>query len=399
MKNLASRIRYLLPAAVLCAWSATAQPIKLGELNSYKTFPAFLESYKRGMELAVAQINQAGGLLGRPVELVVRDDTGNPGDAVRVAEELVSREKVDVLMGTFSSAVGLAVADFAKQRQRLFLASEPLTDKLVWENGNKYTFRLRPSTYMQTAMLVPEAARLGKRRWAIVYPDYEYGKSATEAFKQQMIARQSTAIEFVEFAVPLGKIDAGPVVQAMLDAKPDAIFSSLFAADLAKFVREGELRGLFKDRPVFDLLGGEPEYLDPLKAEAPVGWYVTGYPWYSIDSPAHRRFLDAYRAKFDDYPRQGSVVGYSIVNTAAAAIRKAKSTDNARLIAAMAGLVVDTPFGTIRYRAIDHQSTMGAYVGRLAIKDGKGVMVDAKYADGADYLPSDDWVRAHRPAN
>jgi branched-chain amino acid transport system substrate-binding protein len=399
MKNLASRIRYVAGAVALCALSAGAQPIKLGELNSYKTFPAFLDAYKRGMELAVAQINQTGGLLGRPVELVVRDDTGNPGDAVRVAEELVSREKVDVLMGTFSSAVGLAVADFAKQRQRLFLASEPLTDKLVWDSGNKYTFRLRPSTYMQTAMLVPEAARLGKRRWAIVYPDYEYGKSATEAFKQQMIARQSAAIEFVEFAVPLGKIDAGPVVQAMLEAKPDAIFSSLFAADLAKFVREGELRSLFRDRPVFDLLGGEPEYLDPLKAEAPVGWYVTGYPWYSIDTPAHRRFLDAYRAKFDDYPRQGSVVGYSVVNTAAAAIRKAKSTDNARLVAAMAGLVVDTPFGTIRYRAIDHQSTMGAYVGRLAIKDGKGVMVDAKYADGADYLPSDDWVRAHRPAN
>ena len=72
--------------------------------------------------------------------------------------------------------------------------------------------------------------------------------------------------------MPLGKIDAGPVVQALLDAKPDAIFSSLFGADLARFVREGELRGLFKDRPVFNLLGGEPEYLDPLKDEAPVGW-------------------------------------------------------------------------------------------------------------------------------
>src|SRR5690348_1120685 len=399
MKPLLGLFRALSVAAILGSTLAVAQPIRLGELNSYKTFPAFLEPYRKGMELAVEEVNRAGGVLGRPLELIVRDDTGNPGDAVRVAEELLTREKVDILMGTFSSAVGLAVADFARQRKAFFLAAEPLTDKIVWDNGNKYTFRLRPSTYMQTAMLVPEAVRLAKRRWAIVYPDYEYGKSATEAFKQQMIARQSAAIEFVEFAVPLGKIDAGPVVQAMLDAKPDAIFSSLFAADLAKFVREGELRGLFRDRPVFDLLGGEPEYLDPLKDEAPVGWYVTGYPWYSIDTPAHKRFLDAYRAKFNDYPRQGSVVGYSIVMSAAAAIRKAKSTDNARLIAAMANLAVETPFGTIRYRAIDHQSTMGAYVGRLAIKDGKGVMVDAKYADGADYLPSDDWVRAHRPAN
>ena len=385
--------------AAILALPAAAQSIKLGELNSYKTFPAFLEPYKRGMELAVEEINRAGGLLGRPVELIVRDDNGNAGDAVRAAEELIAREKVHVLMGTFSSAVGLAVADFAKQRRFLFLASEPLTDKIVWENGNRYTFRLRPSTYMQTAMLVPDAARLGKRRWAIVYPDYEYGKSATAAFKQQMIALQPSAIEFVEFPVPLGKLDAGPVVQAMAEARPDAIFSSLFAADLAKFVREGELRGLFRDRPVFNLLGGEPEYLDPLKAEAPAGWYVTGYPWSVIATPEHQRFLDAYRAKYQDYPRQGSVVGYSIVMTAAAAIRRARSTDTDKLIAAMQGLVVDTPFGPVSFRALDHQSTMGAYVGRIAVKEGKGGMVEWKYANGADYLPSDDWVRAHRPAD
>ncbi len=389
----------LIALASVLALPATAQPIKLGELNSYKTFPAFLDPYRKGMELAVDEVNRAGGLLGRKVELVVRDDNGTPGDAVRVAEELVSREKVDVLMGTFSSAVGLAVADFAKQRKVLFIASEPLTDKIVWDNGNRYTFRLRPSTYMQTAMLVPYAAKLGKRRWAIVYPDYEYGKSATAAFKQQMIALQPAGIEFVEFAAPLGKIDAGPVVQAMADAKPDAIFSSLFAADLAKFVREGELRGLFKDRPVFNLLGGEPEYLDPLKDEAPAGWYVTGYPWSTIATPEHKRFLDAYQAKYKDYPRQGSVVGYSAVMTAAAAIRKARSTDNEKLVAAMAGLAVDTPFGPVTFRSLDHQSTMGAYVGRLAVKDGKGVMVDTTYADGKAYLPSDDWVRAHRPPN
>ncbi len=301
-------------------------------------------------------------------------------------------------MGTFASNVGLAVADLAKQRKVLFIAAEPLTDKIVWENGNKYTYRLRASTYMQTAMLVPEAAKLGKKRWAIVYPNYEYGQSATNAFKKQMIALQPGGIEFVEQAVPLGKIDAGPVVQALLDTKPDAIFSSLFGADLARFVREGELRGLFKGRPVFNLLGGEPEYLDPLKDEAPVGWWVTGYPWYAIDTPEHKRFRDAYQAKFKDYPRLGSVVGYSAVKAAAAAIRKAGSTDTEKLVAAMPGLAVDTPFGPVSFRGLDHQSTMGAYVGRTAVKDGKGVMVDWRYANGKDYLPSDDTVKRLRPA-
>src|SRR5215470_6219361 len=371
--------------------AAAQGSIKLGEVNSYKALPAFLEPYRKGWELAVEEVNASGGVFGRKLEIVSRDDNGNPGDAVRLAEELLARENVHFLMGTFFSHIGLAVADFAKQRKVLFIAAEPLTDKIVWENGNRYTFRLRPSTYMQTAMLVHDAVRLNKRRWAIVYPNYEYGTAATAAFKQLMIARQGS-VEFVEIAAPLGKIEAGPVVQALLDAKPDAIFSSLFAGDLAKFVREGELRGLFRDRPVLNLLAGEPEYLDPLKEEAPTGWYVTGYPWSAIDTPEHKRFLDAYRAKFNDYPRQGSVVGYSAVKSIPAAIRKAKSTQAEKLVEAMSGLVVDTPFGKVTYRALDHQSTMGAFVGRLAVRDGKGVMVDWKYANGADYLPSDDWV-------
>ena len=398
-----NRIRRLVRIAALTALAASpllavGQPIRLGELNSYKVFPAFLEPYKKGMDLAVSEINAAGGVLGRPLEIVSRDDNGNPGDAVRVAEELLSRERAVLLMGTFASNVGLAVADLAKQRKVLFLAAEPLTDKIVWEAGNRYTFRLRASTYMQTAMLVPEAAKLGKKRWAIVYPNYEYGQAATTAFKQQMIALQASGIEFVEQAVPLGKIDAGPVVEAMLEAKPDAIFSSLFGADLARFVREGELRGLFKGRPVFNLLGGEPEYLDPLKDEAPVGWWVTGYPWYAIETVEHKRFRDAYRAKFNDYPRLGSVVGYSAVKAAAAAIRKAGSTDTEKLVAAMSGLAFDSPFGKVTFRPLDHQSTMGAYVGRTAVKDGKGVMVDWRYADGSAYLPSDDTVKRLRPA-
>jgi len=316
---------------------------------------------------------------------------------VRAADELLSREKAVMLMGTFASNVGLAVADLAKQRKVVFLASEPLTDKIVWENGNRYTFRLRASTYMQTAMLVPEAARLAKRRWAIVYPNYEYGQAATATFKQQLSALQP-GVEFVEQATTLGKIDAGPVVQALIDAKPDAIFSSLFGPDLARFVREGELRGLFKDRPVLNLLGGEPEYLDPLKDEAPAGWWVTGYPWYAIATAEHKRFLDAYQAKYKDYPRLGSVVGYSSVRAAAAALQKAGSTDPEALANALPGLAFDTPFGRVTFRAIDHQSTMGAFVGRTAVRDGKGVMVDWRYADGKDFLPPDDIVRKLRPA-
>jgi branched-chain amino acid transport system substrate-binding protein len=383
----------LLPAPALAQGT-----IKLGELNSYKVFPAFLDPYKKGMELAVEQVNAAGGIFGRKIEIISRDDNGNPGDAVRVAEELLTRENVHFLMGTFASNVGLAVADFAKQKKVLFIAAEPLTDKITWQNGNRYTFRLRPSTYMQTAMLVPEAAKLKKKRWAIVYPNYEYGQSATAAFKI-LLKRAQPEVEFVtEQAVPLGKIEAGAVAQAIADAKPDAIFSSLFGSDLARFVRDGNTRGLFKGREVFNLLGGEPEYLDPLKEETPAGWYVTGYPWYAIDTPEHKRFLDAYQGRYKDYPRAGSVVGYATVMSAVAAMKQAGSLDSEKLVAAMKGLQVDTPFGRITYRALDHQATMGAFIGRTALKDGRGIMTGSSYADGAKFMPSDAEVRSMRPA-
>jgi len=373
-----------------------AQSIKIGELNSYKLFPAFLEPYKKGWELALEEINRAGGVLGRKLEVVSRDDGGTPGDAVRVAEELISRERVALLTGTFASNVGLAVANLAQQRKVVFLAAEPLTDKIVWENGNRYTFRLRPSTSMQVAMLVPEAARLKKKRWAIVVPNYEYGQSAAASFKK-LLTRAQPGVEFVaEQAPPLGKIDAGALVQALLEAKPEAIFSALFAVDLQKFVREGHTRGLFKSTAVVNLLGGEPEYLDPLKDETPEGWWVTGYPWSEINTPEHRKFRDAYQKRWKDYPRVGSVVGYCALYAVANGIRKAGSLDADKLIAALEGLQMETPFGHILWRPIDHQSTMGAYVGQLAKKGGQGVMVNWHYADGAKVQPPDQEIRALR---
>jgi branched-chain amino acid transport system substrate-binding protein len=363
--------------------------IKIGEINSYKAQPAFLEPYKKGMDLAVDEVNAAGGVNGKKIQLVIRDDNANPGDAVRAAEELVSREGVEVLSGAFLSNIGLALVDFSKQKKFFFLAGEPLTDKIVWHNGHKYTFRLRASTYMQAAMLVPEAVKLKKKRWAVVYPNYEYGQSAVATFKQLLKAAQPD-VEFVaEQAPALGKVDAGAVTQALADAKPDAIFNVLFGADLTKFVREGNTRGLFQGREVVSLLTGEPEYLDPLKDETPNGWIVTGYPWASINTPEHKAFLVAYQKKFNDYPRLGSVVGYSMIHALATGIRKAGSTDPEKLVNAFAGMNMETPFGKVTFRSQDHQSTMGAFVGRIKNEGGKGVMVDYRYADGANFQPSD----------
>src|SRR5215211_5245520 len=357
-----------LAGAVASFATAVAQgTIKIGELNSYKSQPAFLDPYKKGWELAVEEVNAKGGVLGKKLEVVSRDDGADPGAAVRVAEELITREGVNIITGTFLSHIGLAVTEFAGKKQVFFLAAEPLTDKITWQNGNRYTFRLRASTYMQVAMLIPDAVAAKKKRWALIYPNFEYGQSAAANFKLLLKKAQPDAEFVTEQAPPLGKVDAGAVVQAIDDAKPDAIFNVLFGPDLSKLVREGNTRGVFKDRFVVSLLSGEPEYLDPLKDDTPVGWVVTGYPWDAITTPEHKAFVAAYQKRWNDYPRLGSIVGYVTIKSLAAGIAKAGSTDTEKLIAAFRGLKVDSPFGPFEYRASDHQATMGAYVGKLAL--------------------------------
>ncbi|WP_155480746.1 ABC transporter substrate-binding protein [Rhodoplanes serenus] len=382
-----------LPAPLLAA------EIKIGEINSYSGLPAFTEPYRKGWQLAVEEINAKGGINGDKLVVISKDDAGKPADAVTAANELVSREGVVMLTGAFFSHVGLALSDFAAQKKMFFLAGEPLTDAIVWSKGNRYTFRLRPSNYMQAAMLAEEAAKLPAKRWATVAPNYEYGQSAVAVFKQLLSAKRPD-IEWVgEQWPPQGKIDAGAVAEALAATKPEAILNVTFGPDLVKFVREGNTRGLFQGRSVVSFLTGEPEYIDPLKAETPEGWIVTGYPWNGVGTPEHDAFLKAYQAKFNDYPRLGSIVGYALMKSVAAILTKAGSTDTDKLIEAARGIGVETPFGPIVFRAIDHQATLGAFVGKTAVKDGKGVMVDFVYRDGAKYLPSDDEVKKMRPQN
>jgi branched-chain amino acid transport system substrate-binding protein len=379
--------------------AAAADTIKVGEIQTYSQLTNFTFPYRNGWQLALEEINNAGGVMGKKIEVISRDDAGKPGTAVTVAEELVRKDKVALLMGTFFSHVGLAVTDFAKRNKVLFVAAEPLSDAVVWAKGNRYTFRLRPSTYMQAAMLAEGAAKNPAKRWATIAPNYAYGKDAVASFKKVLKAKRPD-VEFVAEQWPaLFKINAGAEIQALAAAKPEAIYNVTFGGDLAKFVREGELRGFFNDVFVVSLLTGEPEYLDPLKGEAPEGWLVTGYPWEDIKNPAHVKFVAAYQKKFNDYPRTGSIVGYNTMMSVYHMLKKAGSTDTETMVNAMEGLTFDSIVGPISYRKIDHQSTMGAYVGLTALRDGKGVMVDWQYADGKDYLPTDTEVMKLRPQN
>lgn len=389
---------------VTAGWTvpaAAGTPIRIGEINSYSGIAAgFTGPYRQAVEMAVEEVNARGGLLGRPVEVRFRDDKGNPAEAVRHAQELVFAEKVDLLAGTFLSNVGLAVSDFAKQHRVLFVAAEPLTEALTWSHGNRYTFRVRPNTHSQGRMLAERAGRLAPKAWAVIGPNYEYGRRAWETFAARLKELKPEVRVVGEHWPPLGKVEPGGYIAALLGQQPEAVYVSLFGSDWITFAREGNRRGLFQRAFFVGILLGEPEYMDPLKLEAPEGMLVTGYPWYDIPLPAHREFVERFQRRTGQTPVAGGLVGYLTCLSIFEAVRKAGGVETEKLVTALEGLSVPTPIGPITFRPFDHQSTMGAWVGttRLDPRRGTGVMVDWEYVPGERVLPSAAEVQRIREA-
>ena len=365
----------------------TPMPIRIGEINSY-TGPAaaFTASYRRGFDMAIDEVNKAGGVLGRPLEVLYRDDTFSPAEGVRQARELIDNEKVDMLAGTFFSPIALAVANVANQSKTFFLAAEALSDKLTWQDGSRYVFRIRNPTYELVNMIANKAASLPCTKWAMLSSPDDASRDTVDNFKT-LLTKMKPSVTFIGTQmVPIGQPNAGSTIDGLERMNPECVFNTLFGASLFSVVREGNTRGFFQDVKVVSTLAGEPEYLDPLKTDTPVGWWVTGYPWSTDDRPAHKKFRDDFEARYHDYPRMGALIAYITVKSLAAGITKAGSTDTEKMIAAFKGLQFDTPVGMLTMRD-DHQSTLGSWIGRLDIKDGKGVLVDWTYLDGADYLP------------
>ncbi|OZI32370.1 hypothetical protein CAL29_20155 [Bordetella genomosp. 10] len=376
---------------------APAPRLRIGEINTYRKQPDFALPYRRGWELALAQINADGGLLGQKVEVLSRDDQGVVDDAVKAAQALVDQDKVSALFGGYSSEVGLGLAHYAVENKVFYLAVAPLTQRLTWQEGNRYTWRLRPAAWMQAAAVAPKALGQRKPRWALVYRDDESDRATADAFKSLMKTFQPK-VEFVyDTPQPKDKFDAEAVATAVAQAKPDAIFNMLTGDALRLFVGAGNAQQLFEQRPVVSLFTGDPENLQALGDLAPADWIVTGYPRDAIDTPVNRDFVKAYTDKYGSPPQTASVLGYTALMSLAAGIKRAGSADADKLTAAFAKLHVATPFGDIEYRAIDHQSTLGTWLGYTSRVDGVNGMDRYVYLAGARLQPPDENIRRLRP--
>ena len=295
IRKLAACTTGALLALCFCFAAGAAEPIRIGDINSYSGMAAFTVPYRNGAHLAIEEINAAGGVLGRPLELVRATTTASPTTRCARGTAGVQREgrraHRHVLLAHRPRGVRLRQAEQGASPSR----PRPLTDALSWQRGNHYTFRVRSSTYMQAAMLVEQAAKLPAKRWA----DHR-AELRVRAFGRPNVQGALEAqpdVEFVAEQYPtLGKIDAGAALQALDAAKPEAhLQRHVRRRTSCARARRQRRAASSRAASVVSVMTGEPDFLDPLKDEAPDGWIVTGYAWDQINTPEHKAFLDAYR--------------------------------------------------------------------------------------------------------
>lgn len=343
-------------------------PLKVGVANSYTGVAIpYTVPEKEAMLLAVEEINAAGGLLGRQVELIFRDDKLRPDLGLTNLQELIYQEKAEAILGPFSSGVSLAFADWAKQHRRMFIATIAATHRLTNEFWNPYVFRVNQHVFFTGRALARVAAKLPHKRYAVIGQDYEGGRVPWEAFLA-VLQKERPDIEVVGQQFPkLGETDFTPYITATLAARPDAVFVTLFGTGFQQFVLQAKPYGFFERVQLIGPYSGRPDDHRGLGTQAPEGMLLNGYPWNAdfppFNSPAHRAFVDKIKKRTGNAPVWGSITGYIAVQALAAGVRKAGTTDNEPLIKALENLPFDTPLGRMQFRDFDHQLTIPAWIG------------------------------------
>ena len=331
-----------------------------------------------GAELAVSQINAAGGVLGKKLELLSRDSKANADEAVRLSRELIIKDSVDFLAGTLTSAEAPAVSTVAKENKIVFLApsakSTLLTDA---DHIHPYIFRVASNTDVEGLAGAEDMAKYKDVKTIVtIAPDYAYGRDSIAAFIKEL-KEKAPNMQVVDSQWPkLGEPDFTAFINAMMSKKPDAIYCSLFAGDFVTFVKQATPLGLFKaiDNRMID--GGEvgtPDEAQALGADYPYGIIANAYDpviWGGgNEPPEHKKFIEDLKAfTHAQYASGWSIMGYEMIEALAEGIKKAGGTKSDDVSKAMAGMTFDTPVGKRSFSVKSHETFAPEYTG-VMVKD------------------------------
>jgi len=344
----------------------------------------------KGAEMAVKEINEQGGVLDRPLKLVVRDAKGTPEEATRVAKELILKENVDFLVGGLTSAHGVALSEVSRTEKILYIAPIPKTTAMTDPGKlHPYVFRAAANTNTEGRSAAVFMAKHPWKRIATIGPDYEYGQMVTKAFVEWMQKIKPEA-EIVHQGWPkLGETDYTPFIMPALAAKPEACFISLWGGHFVTFAKQAKPYGFFeKVRVVACGEGGSPESAMALKEDLPLGIVTNAYDvFYYPDTPEHNAYVERLKEfTGEKYPPSWAITGYMGIMWLAEAIKKAGSTDTMKVIKALEGLTMMTPIGKQTMRAKDHQATRGQVWGTTT----KVPEYPFAILRPVEYIPADD---------
>ena len=384
-------------SALLAGGPAAAQnAIKVG-VPMPLSGPAALygEPAVKGMRLFVEETNAAGGVLGKKIELVVRDSKASADEAVRVSREMILKEDVQFLVGTLTSAEGPAVSTIAKENKIILIAPIPKTDQLTAEkNLHPYVFRTAANTTME-GRSVAEIIATWKdvKKVATIAHDYAYGQDVAKAFTDQ-IKRLRPDIDIVDQQWPkLGEADYTPFINAQMAKKPDAVFSAMWGGHFVTWAKQAKPLGFFdlvQNRVVNGGEGGSVEATRALGPDYPFGIWANTYDLASYDgqSEAHKKYIEKIKAYTnEDPPSTWPVTTYVAMQFLVEGIKKAGSLDSDKVAKALLDLTIDTPVGKQTLRASDHQADRGQFYGKMVKgPNGNAIMTEVKYIDPRPFM-------------
>jgi len=327
-----------------------------------------------GAQMAVAEINAKGGLLGRQIELISRDSKANADEAVRLARELIIKDSVDFLAGTLTSAEAPAVSTVAKENKIVFVAptskSTILTDP---QHIHPYIFRVASNTDVEGMAGAGQMARWKDvKTVATIAPDYAYGRDSIAAFIAEL-KKVRPDIQIVDQQWPkFGEPDFTAFITAQMGKKPDAVYCSEFAGDFVTFVKEATPLGYFKainNRMVDPAEVGTPDEAQALGNDYPFGIIANSYDpvlWSGNEPPAHKTYIENLK-KFThaEYASGWSIVGYQSIYALAAGITKAGAATSEAVSKVLPGMSWETPVGERSFSVKSHETFAPEYWGQM----------------------------------
>jgi len=350
------------------SWGASETPVKIGLIDPItSTFAALGQSEIKGAQFAEAEINKAGGVMGRPLQIFVEDSAGNPGTAVDKASRLLSQNKVDFLMGTVNSAASLAVSQFANRHDKLFVCTGGHVDSLTGKECKTTTFRTCSTTWMLTAGDFETLYKKFGKKWYFLTTDYAFGQSEQADYTTQLKKAGGTVVGGA--LVPVGTTDFSSYLIDVKAKSPDVLCLLLAGNDQVNCMKQIAQFGINKDIAVGGALF-ELEQAQALPEAARYGWWTMEWYWNQPNNPHVVDFVKRYTAAHKgEYPTARVWFGFATTHAIRLAVEKAKSLETAKVVKAMEGLALPPEIalqpGNVFYRPQDHQLMLGMFPGHV----------------------------------